>query len=366
MLNDDPINFSLGKNSMRSLAIASKVIWLAFGVYNAVVFEPRVYIVLLLALFALSLSSLGQYISRKDFAVYSMFLYGMGCIIIPSGVFFMPLIMMGSTTRKHCLAGVVPVFAAMGQYYFYVAAFAILLSALHAMALGLVQELDENIRSLQDASVEEAHRARQTETLLREAQEKTHQIATLEERTRIARDIHDNVGHGLTRSILLLGAITAANKSPELETLQSTLKESMETIRRAVHNMKDEGVDLKRSLQRLAQDSGLEYRLDYQLPENLPGGIKFNFEAVTKEAIANTMRHSNATKIEITAQEHPAFYQLLIRDNGSNGGKGKPGRGLINITERTSEMGGSCNFDSHDGFKIFISVPKPPAGELPR
>jgi len=343
---------------MTNLTLVSKIIWFAFGVYSAAVFEPRMYVVVLLALVALSLSSLGHYISRKDFTTYIMFLYGVGCIIIPSGVFFMPLIMLGSTTRKQCLAGVVPVFAAMGQEYFYFAAFAIALAALQAVTMGFAARLDEEIADLKDSSSEEAYKAKQTEVLLREAQEKTHHIATLEERTRIARDIHDNVGHGLTRSILQLAAITAVNKSPELEVLQTTLKESMETIRRAVHNMKDEGVDLRRSLQRLCQGSGLEYRLDYQMPEDLPGVVKFNFEAVAKEAIANTMRHSNATRIEITAQEHPAFYQLLIRDNGSTSSKAKPGRGLINITERMNEMGGSCNFDNSNGFRVFVSVPK--------
>ena len=49
--------------------------------------------------------------------------------------------------------------------------------------------------------------------------------------------------------------------------------------------------------------------------------IKYCFLAVVREALSNVMRHSNATEAKVTVREHPAFYQLIIQDNGTRKGR---------------------------------------------
>ena len=80
-------------------------------------------------------------------------------------------------------------------------------------------------------------------------------MATLKERNRIARDIHDNVGHLLSRSILQIGAAIIINKNEELNLnlnlIKDTLNEAMNSIRNSVHDLHDDSIDLQIEIQKL-------------------------------------------------------------------------------------------------------------------
>ena len=147
-------------------------------------------------------------------------------------------------------------------------------------------------------------------------------LATLTERNRIAREIHDNVGHLLSRSILQAGAMRAVNEQDNLSellgALQETLNAAMNQIRESVHDLKDEAFDLESMVRGLAAEySNLILQLDYDMPESVPRNLKYCFAAIIREALTNTVKHSNATKVTIVLREHPALYQLLIQDNGN-------------------------------------------------
>lgn len=198
--------------------------------------------------------------------------------------------------------------------------------------------------------------------------------ATLKERNRIAREIHDNVGHMITRSILQLGAIKTINKDnnikPLLQQLQKTLDESMNNIRNSVHDLHDEAVDLKLAIYEIAKNvDKFEFYIDYSMQENIPKNIKYNFISILKEGITNAEKYSNGDKISIIAREHPAFYQLIIKDNGKlyDGENSKfvlssidsiDGIGLKNIKERVEALGGTLKITYNDGFKIFVTIMK--------
>lgn len=76
------------------------------------------------------------------------------------------------------------------------------------------------------------------------------------------------------------------------------------------------------------------------------------------------MKHSNATHAELILREHPAFYQLIVRDNGTNISQAavnegeKEGMGLKNITDRVLAFNGNINIKTDDGFTIFITFPR--------
>ena len=70
-------------------------------------------------------------------------------------------------------------------------------------------------------------------------------------------------------------------------------------------------------------------------------------------------KHSNGDRIHIILREHPAFYQLLIEDNGSCSGINGNGIGLKNMEDRAASVNGNISFTpSEKGFRIFMSVPK--------
>lgn len=79
--------------------------------------------------------------------------------------------------------------------------------------------------------------------------------ATLRERNRIAREIHDNVGHVLSRTILLTGAARAINKDQNLDSLlkglDNSLNSAMDSIRSSVHDLHDDAVNLQETIKGL-------------------------------------------------------------------------------------------------------------------
>ncbi len=188
--------------------------------------------------------------------------------------------------------------------------------------------------------------------------------ATLNERNRIAREIHDNVGHLLSSAILQSGAILTINRDKEMEapllTLKDTLNNAMDSIRSSVHQLYDESVDLEAKIMEITERFNFcELTCDYQINGNPDKNIKYLFISVVKEALSNIMRHSDATKAMIILREHPALYQLIIRDNGrTKNSINKEGIGLKNMVERVEALKGNINILNRDGFEIFISIPK--------
>lgn len=214
--------------------------------------------------------------------------------------------------------------------------------------------------------------------------------ATLGERNRIAREIHDNVGHMLTRSILMVGALKTINKDGSLSKplcqLDETLNLAMNSIRESVHDLHDRSVNLEGTLRTLAGNfTFCPVSLQYDMSADIPADIKYCFIAVTKEALVNISRHSDASAARITAQEHPAFYRLSISDNGTKNGGTSPlrkssgsapfappcadidntasvpsggGIGLVNMQNRVTSLKGTLQIFRDHGFCVFITIPK--------
>lgn len=225
---------------------------------------------------------------------------------------------------------------------------------------------DRMIHKLQDdRSYLRQNSKQKQDELLRQQDFEIH-AATLAERNRIAREIHDHVGHMISRAILQLGAIMAINKEDKLKEPLGSLKDSLDTamnnIRESVHDIKDEALDLEYMIKDiLLTYEGLDIQLDYDMSKYASKELKYCFAAVIKEALTNTVKHSNATKVQIVAREHPALYQLLIEDNGTLSASeknDKTGIGLDNMRERVSAFNGNMLISREQGFKIFISIPK--------
>ena len=242
---------------------------------------------------------------------------------------------------------------------------------------GLSQSVD-HLKSLHDDITEKNLQLAEQNRRLFEAQDNEVHVATLTERNRIAREIHDNVGHMLTRSILQTGALQVINKDEKLKEplaeLKSTLDGAMTSIRASVHDLHDDSIDLKRVLQEMTEpvDNRFDVTLQYDAGEYIPGEIKLCIAGIVKEGISNAVKHSNGDRIDIIFREHPAFYQLLLEDNGhpssAAGADGsvhterKPlarGIGLRNMEDRAGSVGGRITFtQSEQGFRIFLTIPK--------
>ena len=254
-----------------------------------------------------------------------------------------------------------------------------------------LNELEQEYKKSRDDSRELTLMLEKKNQDLLEKQDTEVYLATLKERNRIAREIHDNVGHMLSRSILMVGALKTVNQDENLkvpmELLDQTLNEAMTNVRQSVHDLHDESVNLKEVMESLAEEFRFcPVQLTYDMGYDIPKEIKYSFIAITKEALNNVMRHSNANEVKILAREHPGLYQLIIEDNGTlderirpNGDReeyaekessGKTGNarktestessgiGIINMKKRVRMLGGTMQIQKENGFRIFITVPK--------
>ena len=162
----------------------------------------------------------------------------------------------------------------------------------------------EAIRKIRDDSVETNQALTDENRFLLKSMEKEIRIATLSERNRIARDIHDHVGHLISMSIFQLGSIRAVNKEKTvgmlLEQLKDTLDESMNNIRESVHDLHKESFDLKNAADNILQElTDYEVVFECDISMEADKEIKYAFLTILKEAVTNIIKHSNADKVEV-------------------------------------------------------------------
>lgn len=300
-------------------------------------------------------------------------IYGTYCIaafLIPQLVCFLPLIVYNISRYRLWYNGALLGFAVLFSFTTANVSFTIYVIIL-CLICGLLQyeisqreQLTEKLIALRDNSKENEMIVEEKNRTLRENQDTQIYMATLKERNRIAREIHDNVGHMLTRSILQVGAIKTINKNETLTVplndLHETLNTAMTSIRSSVHDLHDESIDLHSAICEIINGiDQLDISLDYDMGKHTPRDIKYCFISVIKEAVNNTLKHSNSTKMDILVREHPGFYQLQIEDNGTNI-KMNPenGIGLTNIEDRVKSLNGNLKISTNSGFKILISIIK--------
>lgn len=227
-----------------------------------------------------------------------------------------------------------------------------------------LDSLRHDYKALRDTTREAALQLEKKNKMLMEKQDYELNLATLSERNRIARDIHDNVGHMLSRSILQTGALLAISQETQtragLVQIKETLSEAMDSIRSSVHDLHDESLDLQVELQTLIKNFEFcPVKFDYDVESALDKEVKYCFIAVVKEAFSNIIRHSNATEVALVVREHPGLIQLVVKDNGTiRVNFDSTGIGLKNISDRVAALNGNVHITADRGFRIFISLPK--------
>jgi signal transduction histidine kinase len=312
-------------------------------------------------------------VAKNRYAQYGLCaVYIICCFAHPCFVVFLPLTAYDISRRKlYALA--VPALAALGYHTFEGDIKLLLRTAVFcaaAITLEIIsnraQTLKHELITTRDTAVENSNRLIKKNEQLIEAQDNEVHLATLTERNRIAREIHDNVGHMLTRTILQMGAIQIINKDDDLkeplDSVKSTLDEAMNSIRKSVHDLHDDSIDLESALREAIAPlkENFSVSFDYDVPGRINGKIKYCFIAIVKEAVSNIIKHSNGDSVNIIVREHPAMCTLCIEDNGEcSDNISSGGIGLENMNDRVKALGGVLNITAgKNGFKIFVSIMK--------
>ena len=200
------------------------------------------------------------------------------------------------------------------------------------------------------------------------------------DRTRIARDIHDDVGSSLTR-IGLLSDVIAREVSPESK-IALAVEEIGQTARSMTHKMSEivwainphydtvEGLAgfVGRFAQSFLEVAGIRCRLD--VPLDLSGlamsaEVRHNLFLVLKECLHNVTKHAAASVVEVSLLVDESLLVLSVKDDGRGFAVDQVsfGNGLSNMTARMSALGGSCKIISKPGGGTTVSLSLP-VGQL--
>ncbi|MCM3024924.1 sensor histidine kinase [Heyndrickxia ginsengihumi] len=208
---------------------------------------------------------------------------------------------------------------------------------------------------------------------LQEASVTAMQYAVLEERTRIAREIHDAVGHSLTSLIVQMQALRyMMKKEPEkaeksLESMLVVARQGLHDIRISVHSLADDRSEsgitpLKALLSRMEATASIQYEFDTVLnDEDIDVNIYGTLFKILQEAITNIIRHSQATMVYVRLTKEAGKIVMQIRDNGilQSSQPIHEGFGLKVMKERLEEQGGRLHYSAMEphGFNIIAEVP---------
>jgi signal transduction histidine kinase len=236
---------------------------------------------------------------------------------------------------------------------------------LHAMASGYSRAL---VQAEQSAAVLDRKLA-EREADLRESHERLRRVereqVLTDERQRLMREMHDGLGSTLTSSLVAAqrGQLTA-------DAMAHMLRESVDELRLSLDSLDPGGDDL------LLQLANLRYRLaprleaagitlDWQLhalpdlPDFSPGAAQ-NLLRMLQEALANVMKHAQATRVCVSAETSADQLALLVADNGHgfDATRAPSGRGLGNLRRRAQALGGQVSFTSTaQGTTLRIELP---------
>jgi signal transduction histidine kinase len=219
-------------------------------------------------------------------------------------------------------------------------------------------------------------RTAQLQREMHERQQAEHQRALEQERARIARDLHDDLGSSLTEITMLAtaspGLKLPANEATErMETIAGksrTLVYALDEIVWAVDPKRDTLASVARYLASYAEEflAGLKVACRVQIPNSFPdqevsGQVRHHLFLAVKEALNNAVRHGGSTEIGFRVRVLEEQLWISIIDNGSGfdtSGRSN-GHGLSNLRNRLEQIQGHCQLESSPGAGTTVSMQLP-------
>ncbi len=207
---------------------------------------------------------------------------------------------------------------------------------------------------------------RANEKIFRKQEEVEH-LAALAERERIARDLHDLLGH--TLSVITLKAELARKLFDkdqlacrnEIVDIENTARQALAEVRSAVLGYRDTGLahELRGAKNTLGS---AEVQLETEIETvQMPPAIENIVALALREAVTNIIRHSNATACYLSLKLHEQRLCFRFADNGELDPKRLPdiqkGNGLMGMRERVRAMGGEMTISIDQGLAIAIQIP---------
>jgi signal transduction histidine kinase len=196
--------------------------------------------------------------------------------------------------------------------------------------------------------------------------------ATVSERQRVTRDIHDIVGYTLTNNMMLMEAAMDLMKENALalpaiiETARSNAQEGLEQVRSALYRLRDQESGYPVGLAAIArlvrvfeQATAIRIRCDFSnMPQVTTNKVDSAVYHLVQEALVNAFRHGRASEVSIRFWYAPDRVRVAVRDNGSGGAGIVEGIGLRGMRERMGALGGVVKAQTvAGGFSVSATIP---------
>lgn len=302
------------------------------------------------ALVAVCCAAVGEYASGSWLAMTLIVMLDCGACLVPAWYLMLPIAAFNAASSSAVVDGsrflqaLVPrwlwllpmtivIFRSIGSHVPSDLSIIILmvLQTVLGFAAGLLctrcANLAREVRRLQDSRRDQIRRLRSQIAENDEDRALAVRTATLAERTRIAREIHDNVGHMLTRAIMqteaahVVAQVAGQEQSAQrFCEIHDTVSEAMTLVRKAVHDLKDEGTDFASQIETAAHSMDGAGPLRVRLVNGIdsaPAAVSRCFATAIREALNNTVKHSQARNVSITLRDFPALWQLCVQDDGT-------------------------------------------------
>ena len=223
-------------------------------------------------------------------------------------------------------------------------------------------KLDKTLKELDESKME-----------LQKAYDELAEVTALQERQRIAKDIHDTAGHSITTVIMQTEAAKLILESNPQEAKSKIVaanlqaKHALEELRESVHLLSGRRarLSLKESLQQIIDEStdGTGISIRNAIEDVTVSDEAYRFLCNTlKEGISNGLRHGGATAFWFELRTNGKMIEFLLSDNGSGMDLNelKEGLGLFGMKDRAEKLGGKMVLSSEkdEGFEIYLSIPK--------
>jgi signal transduction histidine kinase len=192
--------------------------------------------------------------------------------------------------------------------------------------------------------------------------------AIAEERLRIARDVHDVVGHSL--SLITMQAAVAnhlgSGREAALRTIEEASRSALDDVRTVLGGLREQDtggspdpVDLDRLVEE-TRAAGVAVTVDRADLSRVPAGVRTSAYRIVQEALTNVRRHARATRCRVTVAATDDGLSLAVVDDGTAPRRtGRPGHGLLGMRERATLHGGSLSAgpEPDGGFAVRATLP---------
>jgi signal transduction histidine kinase len=240
----------------------------------------------------------------------------------------------------------------------------------------LIRKLLE-ARETMNLQIEQLHHSHEAlseaNSQLQNYSKQVEELTTIRERNRIAREIHDTVGHKMTALLVQMELSKALLKididkaEQTISVCESLAREALQEIRlsvRTLHQEEEEAVPFIPSIRKLLGDFYRTTSLESEFevngdPSLVPISLQPTIIRTIQEALTNAKRHGMANQFLLKIDCNEEAITIITKDNGKGTGLVEPGFGLINMKERIEEHGGSVLFESKagEGFQTNIHFP---------